>query len=1115
MARTTTSIETDLLGTVSIAVHLLNRTPALKDAIDNSLLLLAEQFPDQTFLFLQLSPGPREDQPMVFQRFLEIQPDKVKREHNFPLAFQQKGYSQDDIQLWLRYLQQRPSTTTHYFDVPGLTQGEKSILGFTGTIFDLEEERYNYAWQSLAESIGLHFISYTIFSLEVQEQSWGMLILLSPEEEPPWINEQLLVLSTYTTTLANLLARQDAEWRLREQRDYLRRSIDLNPGLIWAQKREGAIRLVNQAQADFLGKSVEEIEGSTLADILGDPELLAGVQEMEQQVIREKRAVQTSPQLHHDCHGNPLWLQTTLTPVENPESGEIEETIGVSVDITELKKIQDKLEEERAIKDLITASVPDYIFLIDLTSSLVIYRNVDNYLGRPISDDYSLSTLLQLLPFESEEQTAEQIGELATELQQHGVVERKYALRHQDGHQVWVSLRITVFKQDKNGDIQQVLAIVRDTTEQRNAMLTIQANETRYRNFIKHSIEGIYYMACEPPIDTSLPMKKQVKHYYDHAYVEECNQSMAKMYGLESPSQLIGQKIRKLHAGPSYEFNQKSFVQFIENNYRVEDVETHEMDQQGRMHYFVNRAVGVVENGFLVGIWGVQQDVTSKRRTEKALAESELKLSSVIRDTKVGIWEWYLSRGLFIVNQNCLDMLGYGPSSSKLKEEEFWQIVHPDDQSLLHDAVQSHLQQKDNFYQVDVRLKHKSGEVRWIQIHGRLAETSKDGSPMRISGSMINIHEKKQADLLIKESESLLKATLNTLPDIKIRVNQEGKVLSVYSPSQERTMLKLLPEEMVDQPLTKCLPTYVAKGILHNMELARQTEEVQRIEFPSSTANDVHHFEARINAINAEEAMVVLRNISALKDVEKKLSEKVNELDLKNRELQTYIESNLQLENFAYVASHDLREPVRTMRTFAQILDRHLGASLDEDSRSYLDFIINGANQMNQLIEDLLAYSRVNTDPMEIEPIAIHELLDEIESGLDSSIKDAKATIERYHLPEHIHGSQIRIKQLFQNLIANGIKFRKSVIEPVIEISSKETSTHWQFAIRDNGIGIRPEFFEQIFKLFKKLHPRNEYQGTGIGLALCQKIVDQHHGEIWLESQLGKGTTFFFTIRKE
>ena len=235
----------------------------------------------------------------------------------------------------------------------------------------------------------------------------------------------------------------------------------------------------------------------------------------------------------------------------------------------------------------------------------------------------------------------------------------------------------------------------------------------------------------------------------------------------------------------------------------------------------------------------------------------------------------------------------------------------------------------------------------------------------------------------------------------------------------------------------------------------------------------------------------------------------------KNNELQRYIDSNSQLENFAYMASHDLKEPLRTICNFTQILEKKYKDKLDADAKEYIGFIVDNVKRMDQLVESLLSYSRVTKNNRLIEPVNLSNLLEVVQLHLRKRIEETSVILRIGELPQTILANKIQLSQVFQNLISNAIKFRNTTIPAVIEIKGIELKDDWQFSVADNGIGIHPDFHEKIFELFRKLHTWQKYEGTGIGLALCHKIIEQHSGRIWVESIEDKGATFFFTIKKK
>jgi GAF domain-containing protein len=220
--------------------------------------------------------------------------------------------------------------------------------------------------------------------------------------------------------------------------------------------------------------------------------------------------------------------------------------------------------------------------------------------------------------------------------------------------------------------------------------------------------------------------------------------------------------------------------------------------------------------------------------------------------------------------------------------------------------------------------------------------------------------------------------------------------------------------------------------------------------------------------------------------------------------------SNAELEQFAYVASHDLQEPLRMVTGYTQLLAKRYGDKLDQNANEYIDYAVDGAKRMQALIHDLLTYSRVGTRAKEFAPTDCGAVVAETLRALQPAIEESAATVTHDPLPT-VMGDESQLLQLFQNLIGNAIKYRGGK-PPVVQVSCRQGDDHWLFSVRDNGIGIDPKYAERIFVIFQRLHGRDQYAGTGIGLAVCKKIVERHGGKIWVESELGKGATFYFTM---
>ena len=250
---------------------------------------------------------------------------------------------------------------------------------------------------------------------------------------------------------------------------------------------------------------------------------------------------------------------------------------------------------------------------------------------------------------------------------------------------------------------------------------------------------------------------------------------------------------------------------------------------------------------------------------------------------------------------------------------------------------------------------------------------------------------------------------------------------------------------------------------------------------------------------------------NALKKINETLEEQVKERTQEHSKSNIELErSNKELEQFAYVSSHDLQEPLRMVTSFTQLLERRYRNQLDTDADEYIDFIVEGAHRMKYLIDDLLTFSRVSNQTKDFENVDLEIVLNDVLSNLTVSLEESNAIITHDTLPI-IMADKSQMGHVFQNLILNAIKFHGSNT-PIIDISAHRDEKEWIFAVKDNGIGIEKEYQKQIFEIFKRLHTRNKYPGSGIGLSISKKIIKRHGGHIWVESEPGKGSTFYFTI---
>lgn len=498
------------------------------------------------------------------------------------------------------------------------------------------------------------------------------------------------------------------------------------------------------------------------------------------------------------------------------------------------------------------------------------------------------------------------------------------------------------------------------------------------------------------------------------------------------------------------------------------------------------------------------QDITERK-------DAENRLDMAIEGAQLGVWEWNISQNIIAYNDFFANLLGYEAGALRGSTEDYLKLIHPDDLPRMEQEIRQRTR-KTGIFELEYRLLDAAGKYRWLYDRGQVTHRSPDGKMLRASGITIEISQRKEMEMALRQSEAMNKAILNALPDLKFRLNLDGYFLDHYGTEEENSSLLIPVSEFLGKKVSDVMPDYLARAIMKNLTGAIKNRVVHSFEYPLYLGQALRYFEARISAINAEEAIVVVRDITELKLVQQELQNKLLELDRKKQKLEKYIDSNFQLENFAHTVSHDLREPVRTINSFAQLLLQKYSGQLDEDAGVYLGFIAASASNMHALIEDLLEYSRFNTTENEAELIGLESVLQSVIHSLHGLIEDNQAIIEVLTPLPAIRCNRTKISQLFQNLISNAIKFRKPEAAPIVRIGAEGRGSQWLFQVSDNGIGIDEEYHQQIFLLFRRLHSKKYYPGSGIGLALCKRIVEQLGGHIWVESQAGQGASFFFTI---
>lgn len=436
--------------------------------------------------------------------------------------------------------------------------------------------------------------------------------------------------------------------------------------------------------------------------------------------------------------------------------------------------------------------------------------------------------------------------------------------------------------------------------------------------------------------------------------------------------------------------------------------------------------------------------------------------------------------------------------------KKFYQYIHPDDRMSVLRKFLLIVNKKVNHIDFTNRFVHENGQIIYLNWQCYVDYEKKE-----ILGTARDITELKETQLALEKNEALLTAVLESMPNPMRAVDEDKRVIFYNAALQNfykfRYGVEIDIGKTYEQMFRKHPQIYSAWNERIDKVLDGETLEFQH-QYRVKNEDRFNHIKTLPIKDMSDKivgALTFSTDITTIKIKEQELREK-------NKELQNYIESNLQLENFAHLASHDLKAPLQNIINYTDLLRSRIPEESEEST--FLNYIEHGASNMSQTIKSLLNFSQVSNKKVLYEDMSLNELLNDLTVDLKTIIQKELATIEFPAKDQFICVDKSLMRQMFQNLILNAIKFRKENKTPRIKISTRDTKKFVEISVEDNGIGIEEEFHQSIFTLFKRLD--SKYEGTGAGLATCKKIVEMHDGEIKVSSIPGEGSTFTFSIKK-
>ena len=506
------------------------------------------------------------------------------------------------------------------------------------------------------------------------------------------------------------------------------------------------------------------------------------------------------------------------------------------------------------------------------------------------------------------------------------------------------------------------------------------------------------------------------------------------------------------------------------------------------------------EAGEITGLVGISRNITEKYLREQELKQYSERLTHIIESITDGFYTLDKNWTVKFWNKEAERLLGR--AREDVVGKNLWE-VYPETE--IGPVYQEYYRAVEERKSVSFEHFHQASE-QWLDLNVYPSKEGvsvffKDVTERKLSVEKIRIAKEKY-DMVAKATNDivwdldLLNNTINWGEQIKTSL---GYTEITEDTSPEWWTEKLHPDdrERVNIKLRKSI----------SEQIINWSDEYR---FRAASGEFRHIFDRGFLIKDANGNSV--RMVGAMQDI---TEQKKAELLLKQLNAQLSV-SNLELERFAYVASHDLQEPLRMVSSFLQLLERKYQQKLDDKAREYIRYSVDGAERMKMLIMDLLDYSRVNanTDEELYEWVDLNTICRDVIATFQQEIEKLDAKIETGILPK-VLGNKAQLNRLFQNLVGNALKYHQKDVTVAVEIGTDETATEWIIRVKDNGIGIDERFFEKIFVIFQRLHNKSEFSGTGIGLAICKKIVEKHHGKIWVESKINRGSTFFVSLPKQ
>ncbi len=995
-----------------------------------------------------------------------------------------------------------PATVDDVEDRPvlGRELGERSrseLLGnVPGMVYRCRNER---GWPMAFVSDACEELTgYAPATVEEDEVSWGEDVIVQEDREMVWdtVQRETAEDGTFSITyrietaegerrwvrdygrglfdgegeleaiegiISDITARKETEQRLAEERDMFADG----PAVVFRWEPDESagwpVEYVSANVEDVLGYTPEELESGEVpyADLLLEEEIERVAREVEVATNSGTERFSHDPYRIETRDGDIRWVEDT-TKIVRDDDGEVTSYLGYLVDITERKERQEELTQYESIIE----TVNDGVYVVDEAGRFTMVNEAyvemvgyerEELLGEHVSlvVDDDVAQLAQ----RTETEMRRGISDDAT-------VEAE--LRTAGGEKLAAEATFALLPTENGQDLR--VGVARDISERKERERQLEESERLYRTLVEQFPNGAvalvdedlrYRVAGGTPVDIEADSSDDL----EGASVREAIS--------DELADVLEPCFRAAHDGESSTF------------------EHEHAGKHSRFHIFPVRD----DDGEVFVAMGMSQDITERKRTERELQRSKEQLETLFDVLPVGVVVADADGGIRSANDAAHEIWGGDIFDAEAVEEyEKYPIFEPGtgEQVSPEEMTLARVVDGEEVTDPDVYEFHTvDDERRIVELEG-MPIRDESGTVTRGVVTMSDVTERWEAQRNVEQSERRYRTLVENFPDGSVGLFDEELRYTVVG-GQLFDELEFEPSDRIGQRITDH----------HDDELVAEIEPY----FTAALDGERNTFEVEVFGRSLQATtlpienpdgevlagMIVVQDVSERREFERKLKE-----------------SNERLEQFAYAASHDLQEPLRMVSSYLQLIKERHDDEFGEETQEFLAFAVDGAERMREMIDGLLEYSRVETEGESFEPVDLDGVLDDVLENLQFKIEEYGAEISAESLPQ-VEGDRNQFTQVFQNVLDNAIEYSGDE-PPRVSVSAERSGDQVTVSVSDKGIGIDPEQQDRVFEVFQRLHSRDEHAGTGIGLSLCRRIIERHGGEIWVESEPGKGTTVSFTL---